>query len=83
MNRERLISRLRTGYREIQIRCRCKGAKKDVAHILLTCSLTKHARSKAQKALGVKALTIIILLYEDKGAEWAEEIWQAFIETMG
>lgn len=53
----------------------------NVAHVLVKCSLTKTARSKARKALGVNELSTIMLLYDEKGFEWAEKIWQTFMEA--
>lgn len=70
----------------MQIKCHCEVSKKDVEHILLKCSLTKRARSKARKELGDNKLTRVKLLYDAKYFEWAEKIWQEFMEareTMG
>lgn len=84
VDRGLLVSRLRTGQVEVlgvHIRCQCTVGKKDVKHILLQCSITAGVRSEAKKALGVKQLTIIELLWKDRGYEWAEKIWQRFLEA--
>lgn len=61
--------------------CQCKEETQDVQHILLRCSLTQAVRGNAKKALGVKKLTFAGLLYEEKGMEWAERLWQKFAEA--
>lgn len=82
-DRDLLIGRLRTGQVKaigVRIRCPCEVKKKDVEHILVKCSLTKVMRLQARKALGVKTLTRVGLLYQDEGLEWADKIWQRFME---
>lgn len=77
-----LLGRLRTGQVAVRIGCQCNDRRKDVDHVLLRCSLTQDLRSQAKRALGVKKLSKVDLLFMKKGHEWAEKIWKRFVEEM-
>lgn len=84
IDRAALISRLRTGQTKalgVRIRCPCEVKKKNVEHIIVECFLTKGARSQAKRALGVRKLTLVVLLYQERGHLWAEHIWETFMEA--